>query len=123
MTNVYQVRLLGEIVHVELAPRFVICLQQLMPLWADILVTIRDKGVYRVLIEGDRPERSMEQVDAGAHGDFVRNLSGRGIRAAFCLYEYKPDSLTNHFIRVANSGSCKVKFFHDLDAAMRWLGA
>lgn len=122
MSDLFQIRVVGELVHAELGRRFVISLAHLMPLWADVLHAARGRGLRRVLVEGHGPERDMRPHDAYAHGDFLGNLARPGLRVAFCLYGYQPDKLTKHFMNVAAAGSCNVAFFDDLDAAIAWVG-
>lgn len=73
-------------------------------------------------MEGHGPERNMRPHDAYAHGDFLGNLERPGLRVAFCLYGYQPDKLTAHFVSVATAGTCNIKFFNSLDAAVLWIG-
>lgn len=122
MQELYRITTTGEIVHVELSSRFTISLNHLMPLWADVLLAARRNCLWRVLVEGHGPQRDMQASDAKAHGDFLGSLDRPGLRVAFCLYGYEPDELTGHFVSVATAGSCSVKFFGDLEAAIRWVG-
>ncbi|MGE3771719.1 MAG: hypothetical protein AB7I32_02270 [Gammaproteobacteria bacterium] len=122
MSRPFRIRTLGDIVHAELGSRFVISLEHLMPLWADVLATARERRLRRVLIEGINPERRMEPFDAYTHGDFLSGLERPGLRVAFCLYGYEPDALTAHFVNISNSGACTVKFFDDIDTAITWVG-
>ncbi len=121
MTALYSLRTAGDIVHVQLSPRFVIKLRHMMPLWAEVLDTVRDRQLRRVLIEGDRPPREMRPREVETHGDFLGSIERPGLRVAFCLRGYQADALTEQFRLVANSGASSVKFFDDPDAARAWL--
>lgn len=109
-------------VHVELDSCFTISLAHLMPMWADTLLACREAEVRRVIVEGTKPERLMEPLDAYAHGDFLSGLDYSGLRVAFCLYDYEGDGLTQHFLRVANSGGTSVRLFNNIDDALTWVG-
>lgn len=63
----------------------------------------------------------MTRHDAIKHGWIVANSSVRGLRVAFCLDEYLPDGLSYLFAQVASIRFNAVRFFSNLENAMRWL--
>lgn len=121
MSLLYNVRVHEHIVHVELSESFVIALRQMLPLWSEILAVCREHDCERVLVAGHRPRRDMDFDGVSKHGDFLQGLEHPGIRVAFCLREYTLDELTARFRAVANTGSSRVEFFDDVDAAQAWL--
>lgn len=122
MRQLYTVRTIGEIVHVDLTIEFVICLDHLMPLWQSVVAFCRAKYFTRVLIEGHAPPRKMAPNEVYEHGVFVRGFEPPGLRIAFCLYDYDVDTLTHHFASLASSNHCRVRFFDDIEDALQWVG-
>jgi hypothetical protein len=122
LDQLYTVRTIGEIVHVDLTAEFVICLDHLLPLWKTVLEFCRMKQYRRVLIEGHAPPRNMGPIDVYEHGIFVRGFEPPGLRIAFCLYDYEVDPLTHHFASLASAQHCRVRFFNDVETALKWVG-
>ena len=60
-------------------------------------------------------------MDAFEHGKIVADFELRGLRAAFCLYDYEPDERSYLFTVVANASFNAVRFFSCLDEALHWL--
>lgn len=117
----YTIVIRGELVHVQLAPAFVISLDSMRAMWQDVVLVCEASGIRRVLVEGDRPTRAMRKMDAYEHGWMVARLGVRGLRVAFCLHEYKPDHISFLFTVVASGGFSAARFFDDLEKAFRWL--
>ena len=117
----FEITARSEFVHVELVPGFEISLDSMRGMWRDVPPICEQRNALRVLVEGNRPTRSMRKIEAFEHGRIVADLYLRGFRVAFCLYEYQPDQLSHLFTTVASGGFNSARFFSNLDESMRWL--
>ena len=122
MRSLYTIRAIGQIVHVDLTPEFVFCLDHLQPLWRDVTRFCGRRRHRRVLIEGHAPQRKMEPPDVYEHGVLVRNLKPTDMRIAFCFHAYEVDKLTQHFESLASTQRRRVRFFSDIETALKWVG-
>lgn len=117
----YRLYIRDQFIHAELAPRFEISLQNIQPLWIDILSLSAETGKQRVLVECDSPHRRLSPRDTYKIGSLIAGLQRQRMRIALCYYSFKPDELSKFFCEIAGERGGAVSFFSDLTEAMQWL--
>jgi hypothetical protein len=122
MNHLYTIQTRYDVVHVELGPVFMVVVQYLLSLWAEVHEVCREQACARVLVEGRSPLRDMRAADATRRGDFLCGLEQHTLRMTFCLYRYPLDSLLAEFKRAANASDCSLIRFDRVDEAVHWIG-
>ena len=111
----------ADYVHVALAPGYEIRPGGLTELMMSLSDVCARQGQRRVLIEGTVAARRMGTMDSFGAGALAGSML-TGARIACCFYGYAPDEQSQFFKDVAQNRGVRVDFFHDRDAALRWLG-
>jgi len=120
--NSFELAVRQDFVHVQLEPAFEISLNSMRRMWGAVLPVCEQHALRRVLVEGDRPTRSMRKIEAYEHGRLIAQLDLRGLRVAFCLHEYEADELSYVFTTVVSGSFNAARFFLRVEDAMAWLG-
>ena len=108
--------------YVQLEPYFELTADNTTRMWVTISDTCRANGLRKVLVEGDHATRRMTPMEVFDIAGLLSRLLP-GLSVAFCLRGYVPDDQTLFFQTAAMNRGVRSEFFHDLNAALQWLGA
>jgi hypothetical protein len=108
--------------YVLLDPGFELDADNTTRMWLAISEACRERGLRKVLAEGDGVTRQMTPMEAfDLAGLLSRILPGLSVACVF--RGYIPDSQSQYFRTAAMNRGVRTEFFQDLNAALQWLGA
>ncbi len=109
-------------VYMHLVPGFELTPESTTAIWLTLNDACRERGLKRVLVEGDNVQRRLTTMESLNHADLVARLMP-GLTVACCFRGFVPDQQTGFFRDAAMNRGVRTEFFQDLNAALRWLGA
>jgi hypothetical protein len=108
--------------YVHLEPGYEINADGTSRMWIAISEDCRERGLRKVLVEGDGVHRRLTPMEAFDLASLVTRLLP-GLSVACCFRGYVPDEQSQFFRTAAMNRGVRTEFFQDLNAALRWLGA
>jgi hypothetical protein len=121
MPSAFTLEIREGYLYLHLEPGFEMTAESTTRMWTTISEACREHGLRKVLAEGDNVQRRMTALDSFDLASLISKLLP-GLSVACCFRGYVPDEQSQFFRTAAMNRGVRSEFFHDLNAALHWLG-